>query len=431
MRILIILIFFIFSNPSYAMNVSWFNNFNDDRLNAYILEALENNKDIVIAKKNIQIYRQERNKNIARLFPNISVSPSYTLIKLPKTAIPNNDIQTNSFALPFLMAWEVDYLGERHNKIKKAEYDMKNAGLELKMADLTVASDVACAYFNASNIITQIELQKALVASIDAINERNKKKFASGTLSIIELNNSKKSLIDEESKLQNLYKEKEIFLTELSYLIGKSPLLADEIKINPIDSYDFTGVYPEKLTGDIILNRPDIIKLENEIKKSKLDILIARKDFLPKINVLGAMVFSTIVQNFGWKGVFAGLFAGATQNIFDGGRRIFNLKEAKYNYEKAYETYLKADLNALKEVNDSLYTLKKDMEIFDNTKKGYELNHSNFIKIFKSYDAGAKSFLELQTSEVDFNKSKMSLLNAKNQKFIDLISLYKAVGGAL
>ncbi|MDO5437795.1 MAG: TolC family protein, partial [bacterium] len=167
------------------------------------------------------------------------------------------------------------------------------------------------------------------------------------------------------------------------------------------------------------------------IKKSKIDVTIAKKDFLPSINVFGIMVFSTFVQNFGWDGVFAALTAGATQTLFDGGKRIFTLKKRKIEYETAVENYLKADLNALKEVNDALYTLKKDFEIFKNNEKRLNVADSNFIRVFKSYSEGTKSYIDYLDENTRYIRADKTFLDSKNQNFINLLSLYKAVGGAL
>lgn len=427
---LFVFVFPAFANP-YAINVDWFGNFNDEVLMCYILEALENNKDAKIARKNILKYRQEKNLKISEEFPYAAVGADYLLLKVPKLAIPNNDIQTNSFALPFMTVWEVDYLGKKYNNIQKSRFDIENMAYELKSTGIIVAVDLASAYFNVSNLNEQIEFQNKIRNLSKEILKRKQKMFDYGVISKTELNNSEDDLLREENSLEELYKQRAVFLTEIAYLLGKSPSNLSEIKITPFKNINFTGVYPESLRGDIVLNRPDILKADNEIKKSKIDVTIAKKDFLPSINVFGIMVFSTFVQNFGWDGVFAALTAGATQTLFDGGKRIFTLKKRKIEYETAVENYLKADLNALKEVNDALYTLKKDFIIFKNNEKRLNVADSNFIRVFKSYSEGTKSYIDYLDENTRYIRADKTFLDSKNQNFINLLSLYKAVGGAL
>lgn len=436
MRYFLILILLSFPySKSYSsdfdINLCWFENFNDKNLMNYINEAMENNKDVKIARKNILKIRQEKNLKISEEFPNISVGTSYVLLKVPKLAIPNNDIQTNSFALPFITTWEIDYLGKKYNEIQKAKYDFKNSLYELKSSRLIVAVDLSSAYFNVSNLNKQIELQEKKVELKKEIFKRKEKMFKAGTISTTELNNEKENLLNEKNNLESLYKQKEIFLTQIACLIGKSPYLKDEIVITPFDEINYTGIYPEKFSGTIVLNRPDILKLDNEIKKAKLDITIAKKDFLPNINVIGILAFSTIVQNFNWQGALAALTAGATQTLFDGGKRIFTLKKRKTEYDIALENYIDADLNALKEVNDALYTLKKDLKIYENNQSRQKAANSNFVNAFKSYNQGAKSYVDYIRENSEYINKEEVLNNSKNQNFNNLLSIYKAVGGEL
>ena len=434
-KVLMLFIFLCLILPSYPadfnINISWFENFNDSLLINYLNEAIENNEDVKIARKNILKYRQQKNLKISEEFPYASVGASYVLLKVPNLAIPNNDLQTNSFALPFITMWELDYLGKKYDEIKKARLDLENSIYELKSAYLIILTDLSSAYFNVSNLNKKIELQKKIVDLQKEIYKRKNKMLRNGVISTTDLNLEYENLLHEENKLNAFQKQKEAFLTQIAYLIGLSPYCINEIKITPFDEITYTGNYPEKLTGDVVLNRPDILKLDNEIKKAKLNIQIAKKDFLPNINVFGVLAFSTIVQNFNWQGALATLTAGATQTLFDGGKRIFNLKKRKIECDIALENYLKADLNALKEINDTLYALKKDLETYKNSEKKLEYANKNFVNLFKTYNSGVKSYIDYADGNTSYIKEEYNFYDAKNQNFNSLLSLYKAVGGAL
>ena len=422
---------FFLTSKAEALNLKWFDNFQDPNLTKYILMAIEQNKDVEIARKNILKYRQEKNLSLSKLYPELNVGANYALLKIPASTIPNTDIQPNSFILPFNFNWELDYLLKNYNRVEQAKLDIENSILELESTGLIAATDTASAYFNVSNLNKQIEEGKKILNSNKKIYEAYKKMLKIGAVNIVDVNLKEEIYLNSLNNLNNLKKQRGVFLTNLAYLTGNSPYNLDEMEITPIDKINFKGNYPENLVGSVICNRPDIKKLENEIKKAKIDITIAKKDFLPKITIIGLMSFSTIVQNFGWDGVFAALVAGATQNIFDGGKRIFNFKLSKVEYETKIENYLKADLNALKEVNESLYTLKKDYESLLNGEKNINLAEINFNKANKMYNCGKSSYLDYLDESNVYTNSNISYYNLKNQNFINLISLYKAVGGAL
>ena len=312
-----LILFFLFLSPSkaQAFNIQWFDDFQDPNLKKYVLMAIEQNKDIEIARKNILKYRQEKNLSLSKLFPELNVGANYALLKIPASSIPNTDIQPNSFILPFNFNWELDYLLKNYNRVEKAKLDIENSILELESTGLITATDTASAYFNVSNLNKQIEEGEKILTYNKKIYEAYKKMLKIGAVNIVEVNLKEENFLNSLNNLNNLKKQRGVFLTNLAYLTGNSPYNLDEMEITPIDKIIFKGNYPENLSGSVICNRPDIKKLENEIKKAKIDITIAKKDFLPKITVIGVMSFSTIVQNFGWDGVFVALLAGATQNI--------------------------------------------------------------------------------------------------------------------
>lgn len=415
----------------YDINIKWFENFNDQVLMDYLNEALESNKDVKIARQNILKLRQEKNLKLSEEFPNLSVGASYVLLKVPQLAIPDNDIQTNSFALPFITMWEIDYLGKKYDEVKKEKINIENSLFELKSSKLIVVSDLASAYFNASNLNKQIELQEKILSLENEIFKRKKRMLNAGIISTTELNKEEINLLFEKNNLENLQKQKEFFLTQIAYLTGKSPYCIKEFEITPFDNINYTGVYPDNFTGDIVFNRPDVLKNNNEIKKSKLDISIAKKDFFPNINVFGVLAFSTVVQNFNWKGALATLTSGAVQTLFDGGKRIFTLKKRKTEYDIALENYLKTEINALKEVNDTLYALKKDLKVYENNQKRLTSANQNFVNSIKSYNQGVESYVDYAIENTSFIKKETELNNSKNQNFNNLLSLFKAVGGVL
>ena len=115
------------------------------------------------------------------------------------------------------------------------------------------------------------------------------------------------------------------------------------------------------------------------LEKAKIDVRIARKDFLPTFNITGLWVFNTIAPGtfFSWESSLAAILAGASQDIFMGGRKIANLKIQKAKYEELFEKYRQTDLEAVKEVNTALCLIKHDTIIDKNTKQKLQYEYQN------------------------------------------------------
>ena len=80
-------IFNLSFSKNYLINTEWFKNFNDENLMNCIFLALENNKDIIIAKNNILKSRLDKNLSISEEFPEINLGADYLLLKIPQTVL--------------------------------------------------------------------------------------------------------------------------------------------------------------------------------------------------------------------------------------------------------------------------------------------------------------------------------------------------------
>ena len=169
------------------------------------------------------------------------------------------------------------------------------------------------------------------------------------------------------------------------------------------------------------------------LEKAKIDIRVARKEFLPTFNITGIWAFNTIAPGsfFSWESSLAALLAGATQDLFTGGRKIANLKFQKAKYEELFEQYRQTDLDAVKEVNTSLCIIKHDTEIENKTKEKLSLVSKNLHNADKMLNRGVISKTQYINSENQYINKDMDLTKAKTQKLVNYYTLYKTVGGKL
>lgn len=411
------------------INIDFFKRFNDECLIKYIILGINNNYNLKNLRLKINELYQVKNTEISKLFPDLSVGANYLGIKIPHVAFPYQGFRDNAFALPFITHWEIDLFGKRKNKIDMKREDINAAIYEEKGAAISLAGEIAGAYFNIANLDEQINIQNKIIENKKEKLRRVQKSFDNGVVGKIELNNIKKEVSAEEIILNNYKKQKEEFSSRLSYLTGEAP--SDCYEVQNIKEIEYAGKIPDCIKGNEILGRPDILQKEAGLKKAKIDVTLARKAFLPDINVFGVLMFSTLTPNFLWKGAVANLMAGATEKIFTGGKRIFDIKQKKFVYEKMLNEYLDTDLKALKEVNDTLYNLKQDEATYRVNLTNLNFEEDNFIRVSNSYNSGVKGVVDVLNQDNEFLYEQSKVLNSKVQKFIDLISLYKALGGEI
>ncbi|HNW25334.1 MAG TPA: TolC family protein [Candidatus Gastranaerophilaceae bacterium] len=411
------------------INPCWWENFNDPILTEYIIKAVENNHNARQASWKVEEYRQAVKYQFGSELPSLSVGGNYILNHLPDSFVSTKN---NIFAVPFQVNYEADIFLKNRDKTKSSKKTYESSKYEEKAIYIVLASDVATAYFNLVKSDKQICLQEQIVEIRREKLRREQQKFDRGTVSATSLNNAKKEVENAKNSLDDFLKTREKTLTQLAVLIGESPENTNFKRVS-FDNLEYKCPVPDSISSDVVFSRPDIMATEAKLQKAKIDIRVARKEFLPKINLTGIYAFSNVGSlGFGtWGSTIAALVAGASLDLFTGGRKIANLKMSKSRYEQMFEAYRQNDLTALKEVNDSLFVLKKDSEIDKNTLKNLNIQQDTYKRSLERFNRGTISYPQLLSEHEALILSQQNRVNSKTNRLVDYLTLYKAVGGNL
>ena len=435
----ILIIFLLFFAPMALavevndLNLEFFNRFNDDYLTQYINEALKNNHSAKQATARVEEYRQGVKIQFANELPTFGVSAGYLGINFPDINPAVSNINKNNFILPFVASYEADLLLKNRDKTKSAKKTYEMSKFDEQTVYLALVSDVATVYTNILEYDKLISEQEKIVKNNSQILNDASKKFARGIINETELNNAKNNVEISKIALENFKKQREVILMNFAVLIGRGANESNYIKRGLIDNFEYTNKIPNEIESDIIFSRPDVKRAETSLEKAKIDIRIARKEFLPRFNITGFWAFNTLASGsfFSWESSLASLLAGATQDIFTGGRKVANLKFQKAKYEELFEQYKQVDLNAVKEVNTSLCIIKHDKEIENKTGVNVNLAQKDLQNASKMLNRGVTSNTQYKISENQYINKNMDLTRAKTQRIVNYYTLYKAVGGKL
>ena len=435
-KLLLVLVLLFTAQSCFAVNVQelnidFFKRFNDEYLNCYIQEALNNNHDLKKAQHVVEQYRQQTKYSLGKELPSFSVSANYLGIKVPQ--LDNFQLKDNAFILPFMASYEADLLLKNRDKTKAVKKNYEAAQFNEKAIYLALLSDVATVYTNILQYDDLIEKQAEQLKNQEEILKRNNKKFERGVINSTALNNAKKSVETSKSSLEKLQKEREIAMMQLAVLTGNSSSNISDMKVGNLDNFEYSGEIPNEISSDVIFSRPDVKIAEANLEKAKIDVRVAKKEFFPRFNIVGVWAFNTIAPEtfFSWESSLAAILAGATQDIFRGGMKVATLKIQKAKYEELFENYNQTNLDAVKEVNTALCIIKHDKQIENNTKTELALETANFNNAQKKIQRGVISEPEFLLEENKFINSQTSYTQAKTQRIVNYFTLYKAVGGQL
>jgi len=410
------------------INMPWWEDYEDPYLNKYIIKAFENNQDLKIMTLKVEESRQRTKLQLAKEMPTLSAGVSPALYKLPGATT-----SAGAFAVPIIANYEIDLFLKNHDKTKSAKKLYEADKLKEKAAYIAISSAVGSTYYNIVKLDEEIRLQQDLIKDREEIYKLMKMRNEIGITSTADLTRADKARRAAKSALYDLEKNRTVLLNSLAVLIGESPENINEFERISYKELTKQKAIPTSIPSDIIIQRPDYLVAEKMVEKAGIDVRVAKKEFLPNLNILGLAVFlsdSSIPGGMSWANSLGAIGGSALLNLFSGGAKIANLKINKLKYEQNLQNYYKTNLTAIKEVNDSLSNLKNDNEKYETNLATLNLEQKDFGYATAEYNAGVKSKLDWIQRRENLTVSKRTVASNKLDLYIDQISLYKAIAGA-
>lgn len=420
------------NNDLQYMNLTWWQKFNDQKLNDYLMTIYKNNPDLKIAtiknKQSQQVMKQAFANQLPQLYFNGTMQREFTgsTQRFGDVVIP--DYNQAHYILPLTMSYEVDLWGENYLKTKSLKKQIEMTTQDERASYISISSNFASNYYTLVGIDKLIQNQKDLLEIEQNIVNLEEQKYNSGLCPIAEVLSEKQSLTQMQERLNSLEERQDIVVNQLITQLGDRMLT----KIDR-SNYDSISAIPtpNEISTEYIGNRPDVQKAELYIQKTGIDIKVARRDFLPKFRVYGQIGFNS----YDWCRMFAPhtflSTAGVAPSLdlFTGGYKKAVLKYNKLEYEKALQIYEKAILTSIQELNDTMMSIKTANSNYEKSKERFNLEKEKLDLSNNQYKIGGRAKLDNMKDQQNILIVEEDMVTNNINRVISTINLYKATGG--
>jgi multidrug efflux system outer membrane protein len=185
------------------------------------------------------------------------------------------------------------------------------------------------------------------------------------------------------------------------------------------------------IRSDLLRRRPDVRSAERQLAAATANIGVAIASFFPSFTFSGDIGLQSLQ--------FRKLFQGRSLTwaiggdimipIFRGGNLIGNLHLAEAQATSAAFTYQKSVIISLQQAESALIAYTQELQASDLLTIAVD-RYENLISITNDrYTKGLVSLTDLLDVERQWNAAEQNLLTSQTAALIDLITLYKSLGG--
>lgn len=414
------------------LNLSWWENFNDDNLTNNLLTVFQNNYDI----KNAALKVKENEKLVKMQFANelpfINFAGNLNRdLRAPRQQFGSLQIPTYSqynYRLPITMGYEIDIWGTNRLKTKSMKEQLEIVKQAERATYISLTSDFAADYFNLIKADKLLNLQDELVKIQENIVLMTEDKYNAGLCSINEILAEERflTLLKEERNKHKLTKD--VLEESLKvYLVN----IEGGIKRNKYEQVNLLKNIPLEYDSTIVENRPDFKQEEANIRRIGFDVKIAKREFLPKFTIVGQIGLNAYHLGDLFKSPSQFLNAGIlpSMDLFSGGRKMAFLKLKKYQYEEAANDFQKVILTGIKEVNSGVLEYKTAFENYDESSNRLKTQSKIYNLAQDKNKIGASNNLDVLYAKEAYLLTQKEVVSNKINSIISAISLYKSTGG--
>lgn len=343
----------------------WWKVFEDGTLDALQAQATAANQDLRAAAARLEQARALRLNARSGLFPTVDAGVGATRQRpSPASAGLPADASTEARTLhraQIGVAYEVDLFGRVASTVDAASADAQQSEALFQSITLALQADVAQMYFQ----IREQDAERQLYEATVSLRERTLKlvntRYTEGDIGELDLARAATELASAQSELLGITRQRATSEHALAVLLGKSPA-EFSLPSAPLQRSEVT--IPAGLPSSLLERRPDIAAAERAMAAANARVGVARTAFFPRLNLTGALGYESndLGDLFQWSSrtFLLGPLVGTALSlpIFDGGARQAGVDRARAVYEEEVARYRQTVLNAFRDVEDSLASLR-------------------------------------------------------------------------
>ncbi|MES2174294.1 MAG: efflux transporter outer membrane subunit [Pseudomonadota bacterium] len=402
--------------------LAWTELVGDTKLRSVIELALANNRDLRVAIANIQSARAQYKVQRAAQLPTVTADAGASFIR-------QNDNRQNSYSADIgFSAFEIDLFGRVRNLTQSALETYLATEEGARSTRITLIAETATAYATLAADQELLAVSRQTQASAQRTLDITRRLNAAGLIGKLDVHQAETTVEQAASDVAATVTQVAQDRNALDLLAGAP--VEEALLPASLDSL-IAGVakVPAGLSSDVLLQRPDVLQGEHQLKAANADIGAARAAMFPTISLTSAIgVASSALSSLFTGGGFAWSTSPSASLPIFGGPNRGNLEYSKAQRDLYVAQYEKAVQTAFREVADGLAregTIDAQQaaqrRLVTASQRAYDLADQR-------YRSGIDTFLTALTSQRTLYSARQSAIATDLALVSNRVLLYRVIG---
>ncbi|WP_426816682.1 efflux transporter outer membrane subunit [Winslowiella sp. 2C04] len=430
----------------------WWKSFNDPQLDSLMERAIAGNLSLQQAVLRIAGAREQLSQARGGWFPSVNAKAGMTRQQLGlkgelesngvydrlgevdpqvRTALDGLSRPINIYQGSFDAAWELDMWGKVRRQVEMAGAQQQASVESRNDALVSLEAEVARAYMQlrgaqaiTSTLQTQIDVATETL-ELTQSQQRN------GLAPQMDVENARAQQSSLRAQLPQYQAQVQQAMNGLAVLLGKPPGALDA-ELNASKAMPkLPAAVPVGVPSQLARRRPDVRQAEANLHAATANIGVSVAQLFPSVSLTGELGVRNSHANYldDWSSHFYSFGPSVSIPIFQGGRLVSSVKLARAQQASAALGYRQAVLTALQDVENALVSYRTDQQQVAGLDETVAALQNAFDLADDSYRKGISTFIDVLDVQRQLSQAKQQAEQARVQTSLDLVALYKALGG--
>lgn len=417
---------------SEAAVLRWWEQLNDPQLSELIESALAHNNDIGLAMANVSRARSLLDVSELDRLPAIGTGVQAVDQRLADAAsFPGQEQRFTTYNASFDAAWELDLFGRVSQRINAAQAELESSEAQLDNATVTVAAEVARSYLQLRGNQYRLDVNQRNADTLEQSYQLTQEMVDGGLGNALDVQRALAQWELVRSRIPGIEAQINILINRLGVLTGQMPSALHSELATPAPLPDLPVSVALGEPVDLLKRRPDIRYSEHQLAAALASYELSVAELYPAVNLSGSIGFvATTFANLGSGGTLTHLLAPQLSwQAFNLGRVQAQIDAADARIQGQLELFEKTVLLAFEEVDNSLSFLNHEAERRARLFAAAEASARAAGFAMERFESGTDSYLDVLDAQRTQLEAEDQLVVSEVELALQLVSLYKALGG--
>lgn len=336
----------------------------------------------------------------------------------------------NLYSASLNISYNLDIFGGAKRQIEALAAEVEYKCFLVEAAYLTLASNIVNAAITEASLREQIKATRDLIGINQKQYDIIHKQMGVGGASLSDVLAQKTQLEQIKGSLPPLEKSLSITRNNLATLVGDFP--SDRCLPNfYLDNLQLPKNLPVSLPSDLVRQRPDIRASEALLHKACAEVGVSTANLYPQLSLTGSYgTTSNSVQDLFKNLSNVWSYAGQImQPIFNGGSLYATRRASIGAFDVACAQYRQTVLQGFQNVADALKAVEIDARALKVQAQAERSARESLHLVQGRYKLGGVNILEVLNAEQQYQKTRLTRIQAQAARLSDTAALFQALGG--